>query len=459
MNLFFIVFAIGSALAALQKHIFGLFGGATKTAFPDPNEDPFYKVPSSIASYHPGQVISSRKVTTHIDNSFYSKSFQILYRTQNTAQQPDATVATLWWPKEPVYPTKVLSFHAFTDSAQLNCNPSWAFLNVTGSQNILTTTVDAPFYIEWALRKGYYVVAPDYLGSASAFNAGYQEGYAVLDGLRATLEFNKLNKDSSIVMFGYSGGAHATVWAANLAWKYAPDLNIIGTAHGGTPVDTRSIYDFLMGSVWSGIAGAGLSGLAKAYPEFDKYLDSILTEEGRKHLNQVNSPNVCLMQIVFGFPYKDFSAETILKTIPLEDELPKRILQRESLLEHVTLEEVNIPKFPTFQYHAQLDEIVPRKSHEEFIQQQCEKGAKIQYQTLPLQDHLTTVILGIPLAIRALSQLFDGTLDTTHCGKSNEEEVIIDPDSVQVDEIMGSLAAARLRKFNGRDTPLGRFEW
>lgn len=68
------------------------------------------------------------------------------------------------------------------------------------------------------------------------------EGYAVLDGIRAAIALNKLPSDTPSVMAGYSGGAHATAWAANLHSKYASDLNIIGAVHGGTPVDTRGAW-------------------------------------------------------------------------------------------------------------------------------------------------------------------------------------------------------------------------
>jgi len=42
-----------------------------------------------------------------------------------------------------------------------------------------------------------------------------------------------LATDSQIGLLGYSGGASATVWATNMHESYAPELNVIGAAHGG----------------------------------------------------------------------------------------------------------------------------------------------------------------------------------------------------------------------------------
>lgn len=445
-----------SVNAAAHKRLLGSSGNPD---FPDPNVDPFYKVPSTVSSHQPGDVLASREVPTTINNSHYDKSYQILYRTQNSEDKADATVATIWTPKNPRADGTVFSWQVFEDATQLNCNPSWAFINKSKSANTITTSVDAPFYIQWALDQGYYVVAPDHLGSNSAFIAGFQEGYAVLDGVRATIKFNKLSQDSKVALAGYSGGAHSTAWAANLAEKYAPELNIVGAVHGGTPVDTRGIYEFLLGGLFSGFAGAGLSGLTRAYSELNTYVQSIVTEQGRKDLAKVASPNTCLLQIVTGFAFKNFSAETTVKGNPLDEPIPKKYLARESLLSNVSSVGVNVPKFPTYQFHAALDEVVPRDEHEQFIQQQCSAGAKIQYHVLPLEDHVSAVAFSIPSGIQALQQIYAGTLDTGKCGSPDLKANTINPDSIQAEQIMGADAVTQLRSLKGKQTPLGKIEW
>lgn len=50
-----------------------------------------------------------------------------------------------------------------------------------------------------------------------------------------------LNPTANSVMWGYSGGAIAVGWAAALLDSYAPELNVVGASHSGTPADLRSV--------------------------------------------------------------------------------------------------------------------------------------------------------------------------------------------------------------------------
>lgn len=88
---------------------------------------------------------------------------------------------------------------------------------------------------------------------------------------------------------------------------------------------SSGIYNFLNGGLFSGFAGAGLSGLARAYKELDAYIQSIVTPKGKKDLAKVTSKNTCLLQIVAGFPFTNFTAETTAKTDPLNEPIPKRV--------------------------------------------------------------------------------------------------------------------------------------
>lgn len=88
------------------------------------------------------------------------------------------------------------------------------------------------------------------------FLSGALEGMGVLDGMRAVANFKDTLDLSSaqpmIVGTGYSGGAIATGWAASLQPSYAPELDIKGWAHGGTPANLTGTLLYINNTPFSG---------------------------------------------------------------------------------------------------------------------------------------------------------------------------------------------------------------
>jgi acetyl esterase/lipase len=92
-----------------------------------------------------------------------------------------------------------------------------------------------------AVRSGYVVVAPDYIGLASPtmhpFLVGPDTANAVLDAVRATREIPGAAAGSSFAVWGESQGGHAALWTAAAARSYAPDLTLVATAAAAPPTD------------------------------------------------------------------------------------------------------------------------------------------------------------------------------------------------------------------------------
>ena len=92
-----------------------------------------------------------------------------------------------------------------------------------------------------AVRSGYVVVAPDYIGLASPtmhpFLVGPDTANAVLDAVRATREIPGAAAGSSFAVWGESQGGHAALWTATAARSYAPDLTLVATAAAAPPTD------------------------------------------------------------------------------------------------------------------------------------------------------------------------------------------------------------------------------
>lgn len=123
-------------------------------------------------------------------------------------------------------PTKVAY-----DSAPVGASPSYTMYD----PSIYPSLLDIPA----ALGRDWFVNVPDYEDPLAAVIEGVQYGHAILDSVRAVLEFTKmehdlcLRPDAKYALWGFSGGGIASEWGAELQESYAPDLNFAGVVVGG----------------------------------------------------------------------------------------------------------------------------------------------------------------------------------------------------------------------------------
>ena len=91
------------------------------------------------------------------------------------------------------------------------------------------------------LAAGDVVVATDYQGlgtpGPSPFMVGVSSGRAVLDSVRAARAIPEAGAGTDVVTWGESQGAHAAMWAAQIAKSYAPELHVLGVAAAAPPTD------------------------------------------------------------------------------------------------------------------------------------------------------------------------------------------------------------------------------
>lgn len=213
-----------------------------------PSEDSWYTAPEGYEDASPGDVLRNRTAPGNlvsIAGSNCSAAYHLLYRT--TASQGNATfaVTTVFVPKKAKATNALLSYQIPYDSAYINSSPSYALY-----QGVETD-------IRVALGKGYYVTVPDYEGPLASFTAGHMSGYATLDAVRATLnaaELYDLPEDTLYATWGYSGGALATEWAAELQADYAPELDFAGSAMGGLTPNVTSVLMSINLRISAGLA-------------------------------------------------------------------------------------------------------------------------------------------------------------------------------------------------------------
>lgn len=135
------------------------------------------------------------------------------------------------------------------------------------------------------LTRGYFVSVPDFEGPFASYGAGVQAGHSTLDSLRAVLkvvgDHGFQTTKARTALWGYSGGAVATAFAAELAGTYAPDLKINGIAHGGiSPNVITSGSQTSNVTGFTGLVIASILGITSQHTAARSYINSKLKTKG-----------------------------------------------------------------------------------------------------------------------------------------------------------------------------------
>jgi hypothetical protein len=232
--------------------------------------DSFYSYTGSqpLASFSPGDVLKTRTLQYHlIGIPTPVQAIQLLYRTTDAQGRPSANVTSVV--RSPTGSgSKALSYQSFYDSLDPAHSPSRAIAGDVSLGGLIANAESLLLVPE--LLQGYNVVIPDTEGQTADFAAGPEYGTTTLDSIRAATRSQATGLDSATKfgLYGYSGGAIATGWAAALAPSYAPDVdkNLVGFTEGGVLIDPAHNLKYVAGSaVWSAVIPMALIGVARAY--------------------------------------------------------------------------------------------------------------------------------------------------------------------------------------------------
>ncbi len=182
-----------------------------------PTEDPFYRVPEDLDALRPGDLIETRPIDVRgVRHVLQVDAWQLKLRSTDAQGAPSWGVATVMVPQRPydgpVRP--LLSYQCAIDALGATADPSYTLRR--GDQ------LELPF-IALALRRGWAVVSTDFNGPQHAFCAYPLVACFVLDGIRAAVGFEPagLGATTPIGLWGYSGGALATLFALEHQAAYA----------------------------------------------------------------------------------------------------------------------------------------------------------------------------------------------------------------------------------------------
>ncbi|MRH91711.1 triacylglycerol lipase [Nocardia sp. SYP-A9097] len=358
-----------------------------------PDQDPFYATPPDIASYADGAVVSSREVD--IATTTPARAWQLAYRTNDSHDMPELAVTTVLVPMTPwtgAGTRPAVSIQSAEDSTGTRCAPSYT---------IRMGTFQDKNRVEAMLAENWAVVTPDFEGPKSAFLTGPQSGHAVLDGIRAAGRFAPAGiGNARWGLDGFSGGAAASGWAAQLQPSYAPELGFVGAALGGLPADLSTVMANVDGTMWSGFIFGALVSYTREFPEAG--IDRMLNDNGRADL--ARGADKCVVDLLLAFPFRHLTSATTVAD-SLRDPRLADALRRNSL-------GGSAPAMPIFNYQADTDDVVPVGQADDLVRSWRNAGAIVETIRKPQGTHVSEAGAGQLPALEFLENRFamDGPL-------------------------------------------------
>ncbi|MER6493532.1 MULTISPECIES: lipase family protein [Streptomyces] len=376
-----------------------------------------YTPPATVPAT-PGTVLACRSVTlSQVPGGIPMAAWKVLYSSTDNQGRPVAVSGTLAVPTAPwtgTGPRPVVAFHPGT----LGLGPQCAF-----SKQLAGAFQDEyeGDNIAALLKAGYAVAAtdgPGYLdGQTHRYVAGTDSGHALLDIARAApaVPGSGLSRQARVGLWGYSEGGAASLWAAQLAAGYAPELNVVGDASGGVPGDLKQVATALDGGAFSGFLADAALGIQAAYPTLP--FDSLLNAQGKEAVRTAKS--VCLVGTVTalaGKSIKDFTTagltlDQLYQQRGSDGRTWGQVLDAQKL--GVNLGTYRIG-FPVLQYRGALDEVIPTATEDAVRTAYCAAGVRTGWKIYP-GDHLLTDNQAVGDVVSWLGDRFAGRAAQDDC--------------------------------------------
>lgn len=248
-----------------------------------------------------------------------------------------------------------------------------------------------------ALRRGWAVIAVDWTGLQHSFVDLPLAARFVLDGIRAGLNFEPAGLDANtpVGLWGYSGGALATLFAAEQHPHYAPELNIVGAAAGGGGVDiTSSPEMFEAGNLLSGIPFGACIAASRTFADFD--LAGHLTSHGKAMV--AAAEEMTMEQLAMSFPFVRMSS---ILTVPTISDVPGTRAGFEA-----TRCGQATPTTAMFLYHAVHDQATEIADVDRLVEKYWSEGVDVVYRRFRFGEHMIVMVRAVPGALAFLAKRF-----------------------------------------------------
>jgi pimeloyl-ACP methyl ester carboxylesterase len=183
--------------------------------------DPFYRLPQVVSPAPPGAIIRSAIIASGGALPAGATAYRVIYHSESIIGADVAVSGVVVVPggKPPPQGFPIVSWAHGTTGVADQCAPS---LSGFGSIPDLVPLLDARMI----------VAATDFQGLGTPgvhpYLVGQSEAQDVLDAARAARNLVARTASNTVVVFGYSQGGQAALFAGQIAQSYAPELFLAG---------------------------------------------------------------------------------------------------------------------------------------------------------------------------------------------------------------------------------------
>lgn len=282
------------------------------------------------------------------------------------------------------------------------CAPStntWVFNSIAGLRDLL--------------KRGYIVAATDYQGLGGPgphpYLIGLSAAHSVLDVVRAARTVPHALASNRFALWGESQGGHASLWSAQLAAAYAPELELVGAAAAAPPVNlvanltgstdaaVRALMTAYAGASWSEVYGIPLSTITGAVGEdlIHRLAKNCVTLDGFKLRTKIG-----LMRLTRQLRGVDLNAS------PRWAELMR--------VNSVAPRKLGVPLLIA---QGSADPIVAPQLTRQFVEQMCRVGQPLRFLEVAGGDHVTISKRTASMTIDWIGERFAGKAAPDDCSR------------------------------------------
>lgn len=328
----------------------------------------FYTPPDPLPAGEPGMIIRSEELTQNVPEG--ARAWRVLYLSRGADGQPAAVSGIIAAPTAASEePRPIVAWAHGTLGIQPACG---------------TGHLDNPFeqipQVARLMEQGYVLAATDYPGLGTPgvhpYLFGDVEAAAVLDSVRAARQLDTGAGDRFAV-WGHSQGGHSTLWAAQLAETYAPELELVGAAAIAPAADLLGILDAAM----------------------DKRIGAILVSMALKAWS-ANTPGLDMTDIISpeAVAQIDKLAEACATTptafllmgelTPPSEFLPENLTQIDVFQDFIAANTPDGPiTVPLLIAHGTADQVIPFEGSVKEAARRCAAGENVELERYPGDDH------------------------------------------------------------------------